>query len=132
MLIKPIAISSGPCRIEASSETIVSRIWFKSGPIDRAFLYRAVQLQLQTDSRDYGHSEAMVAGGPWSWFELVVFKDTDSTDPLERDGKLLAWRSHGNGVDLLDQTNSLSRHYGVVFDRRHQLLDLLEVRNTYS
>jgi hypothetical protein len=132
MLINRIASSLGPCRVEASSETTASEMWFKSDPLDHAFLYRAVQLQLQTDARGHGHSEAVVAGGPWSWFELVVFKDKDAMDPLERDGKLLVWRSHGNRMDVLDQANSLSRHYGVIFDRRHELLDILEVRDYFA
>ena len=134
MRIQEIARSSTPCRVEATSETLVSQIWFKSDPIDRLFLYRAVQLQLQTDSRDHGHSESDSAlrdapggAGGWSWFELVVFRDKDAVEPVERDGKLLVWRSHGNRTDPLDNANSVSRHFGVVFDRRHGLLDILEV-----
>jgi len=134
MRIQEIARSSSPCRVEANSEALVSQIWFKSNPIDRLFLNRAVQLQLQTDSRDHGHSESDSASrdapggaGGWSWFELVVFADKDATEPVQRDGKLLAWRSHGNRTDPLDN-NSVSRHFGVVFDRRHGLLDILEVR----
>lgn len=57
-----------------------------------------------------------------------MFRDKDATEPLERDGKLLAWRSHGNRTDPLDTANSVSRHFGVVFDRRQALLDILEVR----
>ena len=91
-----------------------------------------MQLQLQTDSRDHGNSSTATEtpGGAagWSWFELVVFRDKDATEPLERDGKLLAWRSHGNRTDPLDTANSVSRHFGVVFDRRQALLDILEVR----
>ena len=132
MHIQEIARSSSACRVEATSETLVSQIWFKSDPIDRLFLYRAVQLQLQTDSRDHGNSSTATEtpGGAagWSWFELVVFRDKDATEPLERDGKLLAWRSHGNRTDPLDTANSVSRHFGVVFDRRQALLDILEVR----
>jgi hypothetical protein len=142
MHIQEIARSSSACRVEATSETLVSQIWFKSDPIDRLFLYRAVQLQLQTDSRDHGNSSTTATtatttetaggggggGGGWSWFELVVFRDKDATEPLERDGKLLAWRSHGNRTDPLDTANSVSRHFGVVFDRRQALLDILEVR----
>ena len=30
----------------------------------------------------------------WSWFKLVVFRDKE-VESLERDGQLLAWRSHG-------------------------------------
>ena len=102
-----------------------------------------MQLQLQTDSRDHGDSSATApvtetagsggaAAAGWSWFELVVFRDKDATEPLERDGKLLAWRSHGNRTDPLDTANSVSRHFGVVFDRRQALLDILEVRAFFS
>ena len=135
MHIQEIARSSSPCRVEAKSEALVSQIWFKSDPIDRLFLFRAVQLQLQTDSRDHGHSESdsssrEAPGGAagWSWFELVIFHDKDATEPVERDGKMLVWRSHGNRTDPHDNTNSVSRHFGVVFDRRQTLLDILEVR----
>ncbi|PPQ86546.1 hypothetical protein CVT25_007204 [Psilocybe cyanescens] len=128
MSIQELARSSTRCRVEATDETLVSQLWFKTDPVDRAFLYRAVQLQLQTDSRDHGHSDAVMPGG-WSWFELVVFKDKDSTEVVVKDGKTYAWRSHGNRTDPEDQNQSIARHFGMVFDRRQELLDALEVGN---
>ena len=59
------------------------------------------------------------------WFELAVFRGKDVAELLERDGQLLAWRIHGNRTDLLDTTNSVSRHFGVVFDWKQVLLLLL-------
>ena len=32
----------------------------------------------------------------WSRFELVVFRDKDVVEPLDRNRQLLAWRSYGN------------------------------------
>ncbi|KDR80872.1 hypothetical protein GALMADRAFT_135962 [Galerina marginata CBS 339.88] len=128
MSIQEIARSSAPCRVEANSDALVSQVWFKSEPINRIFLYRAVQLQLQTDSRDHGQSEAVVPGG-WSGFELVVFRDKDASEVLVIDGKPLVWRSHGNRTDPLDQDASIARHFGMVFDRRQELFDFLEVGN---
>ncbi|KAF8158515.1 acyl transferase/acyl hydrolase/lysophospholipase [Crassisporium funariophilum] len=128
MSVQEIARSSAQCRVEASSDAVVSQIWFKTDPIDRSFAYRAVQLQLQTDSCDQGHSETVVAGN-WSWFELVIFKDIHATEPQKKDGKELAWRSHGNRTDPLDQKDTVSRHFGIVIDRRQDLLDALELGN---
>jgi hypothetical protein len=126
MSVKEIASSSTPVLVEATSEAVVSQIWFKTVPIDRPFSYRAVQLQLQTDSSDQGH-ETGVEPGSWSWFELVIFEDAHTDKPRLKDGKELVWRSHGNRTDPLDVKVSMARHFGVVFDRRHDLLDALEV-----
>jgi len=127
MSIEVIAKSSRPSLVKAQDSTLVSDIWFKTDPLDRHFIYRTVQLQLQTESCDHGHSETMGAGC-WSWFELVIFKNKDSVEPEKIDGKVQAWRSHGNRMDPEDKQGSVASHFGVVFDRRHELLDTLEVR----
>lgn len=128
MSVKEIASTSTPALVEATSESIVSQIWFKTDPIDRPFCYRAVQLQLQTDSSDQGH-ETAVEPGSWSWFELVIFEDAHTDKPRLKDGKELVWRSHGNRTDPLDLKTSIARHFGIVFDRRQDLLDALEIGN---
>ncbi|KAF9553084.1 phospholipase [Agrocybe pediades] len=130
-IIKEIGESSELCFVQADSEELVSKIWFKSQPIDRRFLYRAAQLQLQTDSRDHGHLENSPAGAG-SWFELVVLKDAQSEEERKKDGKPLVFRSHDNRMDPLDNNNTLARHFGVVFDRRQELLDALELGNVIA
>ena len=42
--------------------------------------------------------EMNLAAARWSWFKLVVFRDKDVVEPLERGGQLLVWRSHGNKI----------------------------------
>ncbi|KAJ7469448.1 acyl transferase/acyl hydrolase/lysophospholipase [Mycena latifolia] len=120
--------SSGPCRLVEGSQDngdfIDSEIWFRTEPLDNTFIYRAAQLQLYTDSHDQGWVENEDLGA-WSWFELVILPDASSTQPVVRDGKVLAWTSHTNRLG--DENNS--RHFGTVFDRRQELLDALEPGN---
>ncbi|KAJ3516977.1 hypothetical protein NLJ89_g797 [Agrocybe chaxingu] len=128
MSITEIARSSAPCRVAATDEIVVAQVWFKTNPVDRAFIYRAVQLQLQTDSCDHGHSDDMISGC-WSWFEVSIFKDQHALEPRTKDNSPLTWRSHGNRTDPNDKQDSIARHFGMVFDRRQELLDALEVGN---
>ena len=72
MPVKEIASSSTPVLVEATSDAVVSQIWFKTDPIDRLFCYRVGQLQLQTDSSDQGNVTGLKPGN-WSWFKLVIF-----------------------------------------------------------
>ncbi|PPR04505.1 hypothetical protein CVT24_013111 [Panaeolus cyanescens] len=129
MSIVEIAKSSRPCKVYADSNDLVSEIWFKTDPVDKTFISRAIQLQLQTDSCDKGQSDLDTASTGWSGFELVIFSDLHATEPRSKDGKPLVWRSHGNRLDPLDEANSVSRHYGMVFNRRQDLLDALELGN---
>ncbi|KAF9046654.1 acyl transferase/acyl hydrolase/lysophospholipase [Panaeolus papilionaceus] len=129
MSVIEIAKSSNSITVNATSDDVTSEIWFKSDPVDQKFIFRAIQLQLQTDSCDQGQSELDSATNGWSGFELVIFRDQHTNEPRTKDGKPLAWRSHGNRLDPLDQGNAVSRHYGVVFDRRQDLLDALELGN---
>jgi hypothetical protein len=112
-----------PCEVEGDSlGDLVSKIWFRTGPLDNTFIYRAAQLQLSTDSHDQGWVDNKDAGA-WSWFELVILPDEKSTEPVVRDGKELVWRSHSNRLG----SNQPTRHFGLVFDRRQEILDTLEV-----
>lgn len=129
-VVKVIAASSEPCIVQAASADAVLQVWFKTPPVDRTFCYRVVQVQLQTDSSDQGHDDQL-APGCWSWFEVVIYENADATEPHAIDGKELVWRSHWNRIDPDDSKDSISRHFGYVFDRRHDLFEALEVR-TYS
>jgi len=124
MSIETIARSSKTSLVTAKDDNLVSEIWFKTDPLDRHFIYRAIQLQLQTQSCDHGHAATKNAGC-WSWFELVIFKNKDATEPEVKDGKVLAWRSHANSMDK----KAIASYFGMVFDRRHELLDTLELGN---
>lgn len=83
------------------------------------------QLQLCTDSHDQGFVDDRSAGS-WSWFEVVIFENAESTEPRVKDGRPLVWSSHANKV----AGQEFSRHFGVIFDRRGELLDDLEVQKT--
>jgi hypothetical protein len=102
-------------------------IWFKSKPVDRKFCYRVAQLQLSTDSHDQGFVDNSLLGS-YSWFEVSILEDEKATEPRFKDTRELTWRSHSNRLGVKD----VSRHYGVVFDRRGQLLDDLEPGNVIA
>ncbi|KAJ2921098.1 hypothetical protein H1R20_g15995, partial [Candolleomyces eurysporus] len=127
-VVKVIAESSESCLVQATSPDAVFQIWFKTPPVDRTFCYRAVQVQLQTDSSDHGHNDQL-APGCWSWFEVAIYASADATEPHAKDGKDLVWRSHWNRMDPDDSKDSISRHFGYVFDRRHEIFEALEVGN---
>jgi len=117
---------NAPCRVDADDQgdRIVSKLWFKTEPLDNTFIYRVAQLQLSTDSQARRFVDNKAAG-IWSWFELAILPNEESTEPIVRDGKELVWRSHGN---RLEESNT--RHFGIIFDRRAELLDALEVGNS--
>ncbi|KAG8999253.1 hypothetical protein FRB94_006341 [Tulasnella sp. JGI-2019a] len=108
-------------------DTYVRQVWFKSEPLDRSIIYRLAQIQLVTKSRDQGWVDDDVRNaGSWSWFEVAIYADKDATSPRTRhNGELLQWKSHHNAFALPATT----KHYGLVFDRRGQLLDDLEPGN---
>jgi hypothetical protein len=121
--------SSGDSRVVwGETDAIETELWFKTDPLDRAFCYRATQLQLWTDSHDQGAADDASAGA-WTWFELVILEDENATEPLVKDGKEMVWRSHFNRLNAPD--GGVARHYGVIFDRRAEILDAVEVKNLH-
>ena len=66
----------------------------------------------------------MTTNGRHSWFEICILARDDAEEPKMRDERVLSWRSHG------DRSGSRDFHtrFGVIFDRKSQLLDELEVR----
>lgn len=128
MSIIEVAKSVTTCLLKAESSATSSRIWFKSKPVDQTFCYRVAQLQLSTDSCDQGHNDTdSLNPGGWSWFEIVILPDDSSDIPRTKHGKELAWRSHSNRLDPQDTADNISRCYGKVFDRREEILNVLEV-----
>ncbi|KIK65149.1 hypothetical protein GYMLUDRAFT_258629 [Collybiopsis luxurians FD-317 M1] len=115
--------SSAPCQpVQAVDDNIKSSIWFKSKPVSREFCYRVTQLQLSTDSRAQVQQDGHGAGN-WTWFEIAILPNEDATEPKkDKHGKEMAWRSHNNQLG-----NRATRHYGVIFDRRSELLANFEV-----
>jgi hypothetical protein len=131
ILDKPLAQTDEPIVLEGfpigspdhATGDINRAIWFKSDPVTRDFCYRVAQLQLVTESHDQGSVGDKTAGS-WSWFEVSIFPDSEVTEPRENDnGEPLSWRSHANRLSH----DKISTHYGLVFDRRGDLLDSLEV-----
>ncbi|KAF5360891.1 hypothetical protein D9756_004636 [Leucocoprinus leucothites] len=116
MTIIEIAKSSNPCLVKAENGEAISQVWFKSKPVDRLFCYRAAQLQLLTDSKDQGCTEAdFLNPGFWSWFEVVILPDGPQTLRGRR-----------------TEETCLNRFYGKVFDRREEILDILEIGNVIA
>jgi hypothetical protein len=115
--------SDSPRNVCGTDDRIESKIWFKSKPVDRNFCYRVAQLQLCTESMDQGWVSDGTHGS-WSWFEIVILPDEEATEPrTSEDGKKLVWRSHNNRL----ATQKTTTHFGVIFDRRSQLLSHLQV-----
>lgn len=120
---KELARCSAPCHVEGLSDnTVASTVWFKTEPLNNTFCYRVAQLQLYTDSSDLGKVPDN-SSASWSWFEVAIFSDAEATKPRVIDGKDLSWPSHHNSLGL----KARSRHFGVVFDRRGDLLNAVEV-----
>ena len=116
--------ASGSCFVSGSDSSTgdtVSKIWFKTEPLDATFISRITELQLCTDSHDQGWANDK--SGSWSWFELVILADTGTEEPVVRNGKTLAWKSHANQIACADTT----KQFGIVFDNQKELLDALKV-----
>ena len=121
-VVKDLATSSDLCTVMAHNADVASEIWFKTDPLNRKFCYRALQLQLITQSRDQGYANDTSAGS-WSWFEILILENSSSTTPRVKENKELVWRSHCNNLALFETT----QHFGMLFDRRHELLNSIEV-----
>ncbi|KDQ16907.1 hypothetical protein BOTBODRAFT_30286 [Botryobasidium botryosum FD-172 SS1] len=118
--------SNEQCDLVSEGNDYSYKLWFKSQPVDRNFCYRVAQLQLVTDSHDQGWiSKESVYLGSWSWFEIVILADANATEPRFKGKRELKWRSHNNRIGVKEK----SRHFGIVFDRRGDLLDDLEIGN---
>ncbi len=58
------------------------------------------------------------------WFEICILASEDAKEPKRRGERVLSWRSHSNTTASQD----FLTHFGIIFDRKSQLLDDLEVR----
>lgn len=123
--VTQVAVTGDTVRvIGGPGDTVNRSIWFRTNPLDRSFCHSIAQLQLITDSRDQGTVDDD-SKGSWSWFELAIFADGQATEPRVKNNAELVWLSHINNVAAKDR----SQNFGVVFDRRHDLLNELEVRD---
>ncbi|KAL4247804.1 hypothetical protein ABKN59_007113 [Abortiporus biennis] len=122
-----LAQTTKPCSVVAVDGIVESTIWFKTAPLDRTFCYRVAQLQLITNSCDQGFVDNQGAGS-WSWFELSILADATSTEPRVKVGVPLVYRSHCNVLG----SKTLLKNYGVVFDRRVDLLNEFEIGNVIA
>ena len=109
--------------VEGEGQDEVIKVWFKSEPLNRSFTWRVVQLQLSTQSHDQGFVDDSSRGN-FTWFEIALFPDSEATEPRRGpDGAQLVWKSHNN--QLANSKGTL--HFGTIFDRRSELLSLLNV-----
>ena len=82
------------------------------------------KIQLSTNAHNQGTAENPESG-TWTWFDIVVLKSPSDTTPKTlKDGRSLVWMSHTTDIN---QSEDVFRD-GLVFDRHHELLGLLEVR----
>ncbi|KAJ7241094.1 hypothetical protein C8J57DRAFT_1085343 [Mycena rebaudengoi] len=122
-----LATSTTSLQVDGRSNDNVSKVWFKSEPLTRSVVYHLAQLQLWTDSRDQGFVDDANAGS-WSWFEVCILADEKVTEPKKKGNRIFSWKSHGNNIGVEKE----SRYFGVVFDRRGELLDDLEPGNVIA
>ncbi|KAI0076887.1 FabD/lysophospholipase-like protein [Panus rudis PR-1116 ss-1] len=123
-----IANSVEPKVVEGLDDaSYVQEVWFKSNSLDRTFCYRAIQLQLVTESHDQGFVDDATQGS-WSWFEIAVMENDEATAPKSVNGKPAVWRSHCNNLVSQEPT----KHFGMLYDRRHELLNSIEIGNVLA
>jgi hypothetical protein len=112
--------------VRGIDNSVQSEIWLKTALLDHDLLWRLVQLQVYTDSHDQLETIAKPEHDAASWFDVVILADEYATEPrIGGSGEELAWRSHSNHLDSDDA--NLFRHFGMVFNRRHDLFAALEV-----
>ena len=121
-----ITSSISECEVQANSQEVVSKLWFKSEPLTAEFCDNVTQIQLYTESRDQGRVDRPDLGS-WSWFEIAVYPDYAATEPIVRQGDgawaAMSWKSHHNILAV----EEYGRHSGRVFDRGHELFSKLKV-----
>lgn len=105
------------------NEVVNTNIFLKTAPLSERFCHSVAQLQVITASRDQGFADDKFAGS-YSWFEVIILANDTAKSPRVKDGRTLAWRSHSNRVGF----DKFSTHFGIIFDRRAEILDDLEVR----
>ncbi|KAH7334125.1 acyl transferase/acyl hydrolase/lysophospholipase [Rhizoctonia solani] len=113
-----------PCKISSEDHGIQSEIWFSTPALDKNSCLKLDTVQLFTESQDQGYvSDPKTAS--YSWFDVVILSSPGDKDPRIHNGVALAWRSHSNttGGEALEVLD------GLVFDRSHDLLHLLEDGN---
>lgn len=116
-----------PCKIDSEDHNIKSEIWFSTPALDEKTRLKLDTIQLFTQSQDQGHvSDPKTAS--YSWFDVVILSSPGDKEPKIHNGVALAWRSHSNttageALEILD---------GLVFDRSHDLLHLLEDGNAIA
>lgn len=121
--VEQVASTDAPLKVTGGPQDSIGRsLWFKTDPLDRAFCHSIAQLQLITDSRDQGNEDDECAG-VGSWFEISILSTAQDTTPRVKNNAELVWTSHRNNAAMKER----SQHFGVVFDRRHDLLNELEV-----
>jgi len=111
-----------PCSIEGLHYERNSMLWFKTTPLQEITRNNLAQLQLITESCDQGWVREGTKKS-CSWFELCILSNENSTEPRILNGKKLAWQSHYNEI----ASRGAKRHYGVVFNRSHEVFKALEV-----
>ncbi|KAJ5679821.1 hypothetical protein N7462_008065 [Penicillium macrosclerotiorum] len=126
-------VQSEPCEndgkalVVGHSDAIESRIWFKTNALNDALIRSLQSIQLFAETHDQGHADDTSLGN-WTWLELAIFEDESSEKPRVRNGIDLVWLSHKNRF-LDDDYGWLG---GQVFNRKHDLLSLLEPNNVLA
>lgn len=119
-----ISTSPKACTIEGLHYEINSSLWFQTPPFQLTAIRGLTQLQLITYSCDQGWVREGTTNS-CSWFELCILSGENATEPMVKGGKKMVWNSHFNEI----AGKGPARRYGVVFNRRDELLRELEVGN---
>ncbi|KAK6524472.1 hypothetical protein TWF281_011380 [Arthrobotrys megalospora] len=101
-----------------------TEVWFKSPPLDEVTIRKIDSVQLFAESHDQGYCENPDQGN-WTWFELGIYENEESSAPRKDGGIDLIWRSHYNHFSEYDYKWC----EGDKFEETHDLVRNLEPGN---
>ncbi|KAF5980102.1 calcium-independent phospholipase A2-gamma [Fusarium bulbicola] len=81
--------------VESHGSDIESNTWFKTPPLEVKTIKRLRSIQLITESHDQGWCSNR-ADGNWTWFEISILENANTTEPRVKDDVQLTWESHKN------------------------------------
>ena len=120
-----IASDSTECDVVCDSNSLVSKLWFKTAPVTRDFCKRVARIKLYAEShrQDYVSYEDQ---GSWSWFVIALFADDNAKEPrtetVNGTSKSLSWFSHAN-----TDNSTFKAMFGKIFERGDEIFSKLEV-----
>ncbi|TFK24383.1 phospholipase [Coprinopsis marcescibilis] len=82
------------CDLTSESNEQTDKIWFTTPALDAETISKLQDIQLFTVVRHVGQPQEGTGDNIWSWFDLVILENPDSTTPVKNNEQALVWRSH--------------------------------------